>query len=95
MAVVHLEAPVLDPAVTVDVEGLNAEPGHLVLGFALVVGQQLGLQHEVAHVDEGRTARSRGDHTGPSNPHRPPTTKTTASPTPSQESNAADKEAFA
>ena len=53
MALVHLEAPVLDPAVAVDEEGLDGELGHLVLRLALEVGQQPGLQHEVAHVDEG------------------------------------------
>jgi hypothetical protein len=53
MAMVHLEAPVLDPAVAVDAEGLYGELGHLVLRLALEVGQQPGLQHEVAHVDEG------------------------------------------
>lgn len=53
MAVVHLEAPVLDPAVAVDVERLDGELGRLVLRLALEVGQQPGLQHEVAHVDEG------------------------------------------
>lgn len=52
MAMVHLEAPVLNPAVAIDVKGLNGELGHLVLGLAFVVGQQPGLQHEVAHVDE-------------------------------------------
>lgn len=63
MSVVHLEPPVLDPAVAVDVEGLDGELAAaaaaaaagliLVLRLALVVGQQPRLQHEVAHVDEG------------------------------------------
>lgn len=53
MAMVHLEAPVLDPAVAIDVEGLDGELGHLVLGLALEIRQQPGLQHKVAHVDKG------------------------------------------
>ena len=57
MSVVHLEAPVLDPAVAVDGEGLDGElPPDLVglvLRLALVVGQHPRLQHEVAGVDEG------------------------------------------
>lgn len=50
---VHLEAPVLDPAVTIDVEGLDGELGHLVLGLTLEIREKAGLQHKVAHVDEG------------------------------------------
>lgn len=57
VSVVHLEPPVLDPAVAVDGEGLDGElPPDLVglvLRLALVVGQHPRLQHEVAGVDEG------------------------------------------
>lgn len=54
---VHLEPPVLDPAVAIDGEGLDGELSPdlvgLVLRLALVVGQHPWLQHEVAGVDEG------------------------------------------
>jgi hypothetical protein len=54
---VHIKPPVLDPAVSVDVEGLDGELAAaglvLVLRLALIVGQQPRLQHEVTHVDEG------------------------------------------
>lgn len=57
MSMVHLEPPVLDPAVAIDGEGLDGElPPDLVglvLRLALVVGQHPWLQHEVSGVDEG------------------------------------------
>lgn len=59
MSMVHLEPPVLDPAVAIDVKGLDGELSPdlvgLVLRLALVVGQHPWLQHEVAGVDEGPT----------------------------------------
>jgi len=57
MSMVHLEPPVLDPAVAIDGEGLDGELSPdlvgLVLRLALVVGQHPWLEHEVAGVDEG------------------------------------------
>jgi hypothetical protein len=35
MAMVHAEAPVLDPAVAIDVEDVDGELGHLVLRLRL------------------------------------------------------------
>jgi hypothetical protein len=58
MAMVHAEAPVLDPAVAIDVEGVDGGLGHLVLKLTLEVrttaaGRVSRLHHEVAPVDEG------------------------------------------
>uniref|UniRef100_A0A0A9HER2 Uncharacterized protein n=1 Tax=Arundo donax TaxID=35708 RepID=A0A0A9HER2_ARUDO len=63
MAVVNREAPVLDPAIAVDLDGVDG--GHAPQ-LVLVVGQHLALQNEVAHVDEGPP-----DHAPPA-PHHPP-----------------------
>jgi len=37
MAFVHLEAPILDPAVVIDAEGLDGDFVHLGLRLALVI----------------------------------------------------------